>query len=271
MISRTLKRGDTGDDVVELQNILRAQGLEHVPATGEMDDETIALVELFQAQHIDQNGDQLATDGQVGRFTRWALYNPSGHSQKNGLQGPRDRELTPARFELLRLLRIEHAKPVFEKPDGSNRSEDIDRYWGDTGLRGLAWCCAFTSTMLGRAATAVQMPPEKFKVGGRHHVGVQRMYADALSRGLLVVEPKPGDVFVQLLGGGLGHTGFVVGVSRDSQIIYTCEGNAGNRVKMGRRNRGTIHYYIDAIRDGQGTDFTRLENLSASTGGESTR
>ena len=54
--------------------------------------------------------------------------------------------------------------------------------------------------------------------------------------------PVPGDIFVMLYrdeNGKLtfrGHVGFVLRVSEDGKTINTIEGNAGNRVKVGKRN-----------------------------------
>ena len=68
---------------------------------------------------------------------------------------------------------------------------------------------------------------------------------------------RRGDVFVQIKSNGQGHTGFVVGLSEDDDTVYTCEGNCGNRLKLGRRRRREIHHYIDCLQDGQSMDFSR--------------
>ena len=57
--------------------------------------------------------------------------------------------------------------------------------------------------------------------------------------------------------GGKGHTGFVVGVSKDGKSIYTGEGNCGNRLKIGKRQLNTINHFIDCFQDGQKPDFER--------------
>jgi hypothetical protein len=87
------------------------------------------------------------------------------------------------------------------------------------------------------------------------------MWVRAAELGMAEDQPKPGDVFIQIKTGGTGHTGFVVGLSEDGNVVYTCEGNCGNRVKYGQRPRSTIHHFIDCIRDGQGLDFPRGSNL----------
>ena len=72
-------------------------------------------------------------------------------------------------------------------------------------------------------------------------------------------DAKPGDVYIQIKSQGKGHTGFVVGVSEDDQSIYTGEGNCGNRLKIGKRDKDSIDHYIDCIQDGQTMDFSRKD------------
>ncbi len=153
------------------------------------------------------------------------------------------------------MLDAEHEKPVFETPDGSNRSKDIDAYFGETGVRGKPWSCAFVSWAL--AQTLGKAP-----INGTYYLGVQLMWAAAKELGLEETQPKPGDVFVQLKSAGTGQAGFVVGLSADGNTVYTCEGNCGNRVKYGQRPRASIHHFIDALRDGQGQDFARGANVT---------
>jgi hypothetical protein len=250
----TLRHGAKGALVLELQTMLAKQAYEGVPLSGSFDEATRAAVELFQLQHVDEKGLALKSDGEVGPKTWWALLNPSGDAQRSFLPAPSTQGLTPTRKSLLAALDAEHRKPVFETPDGSNRSRDIDAYFGETGIRGKPWCCAFVSWAL---AQTLGKPPIK----STHYVGVQLMWVAAKELGWEEQQPKPGDVFVQLKSAGTGHTGFVVGVSADGETIYTCEGNCGNRVKYGQRPRASIHHFIDVLRDGQEQTFARGTNL----------
>lgn len=250
----TLRALPPDPHVVELQHLLVQQGYGNgLRLDGLFDSATREAVEVFQLQHLDQQGRQLASDGIVGKKTWWALLNPSGEAQRSLIDDSPTTGLTAARQSLLELIYNEHAKPVVEVPDGSNRSPDIDKYWGRTGLIGLPWCAAFVSWAL--FTTLGRYPIKK------HHVGVQVMWAQAKKLGMETEAPKPGDIFIQIKASGKGHTGFVVGVSEDEQTIYTCEGNAGNRVKLGQRSRSAIHHFIDAIADDQTTVFKRGENV----------
>lgn len=263
---KTLKKLEADKDVVRLQHLLSAQGyfVERMPEHGVFETVTHENVVLFQTQHIDKDGNQLEADGVVGNKTWWALSNPSGDSQRNHIQPYIPDGLTARRQELLELLYTEYSKPVFEVPDGSNRSRDIDGYWGDLGIKGYPWCCAFVSWALYELLN-------DYPIGGKHHVGVQKMWNEARQLGLSTRVPKPGDIFIQIKSGGKGHTGFVAGVSTDGASIYTVEGNCGNRLKAGMRRVETINHYVDCLDDDQEDTFSRRDFNLEEVGGMGTR
>jgi len=248
---KELRRLTPDPDVVTLQHLLSSHGYfaDRMPAHGIFEDVTHENVVLFQLQHVDQEGMSLEPDGVVGDKTWWALQNPSGDAQRNHFRPLIPDGLTARRRRLLELVFQEHAKPVFEVPDGSNRSPDIDQYWGHTGVIGQPWCCAFVSWALNEILGA-------YPIGGKHHLGVQAMWRAAARENQSAEDPKPGDVFIQIKSGGKGHTGFVVGVTQDKAFIYTGEGNCGNRLKIGRRATASIDHYIDCLKDGQSMDFS---------------
>ncbi len=250
----TLKELIRDPDVLHLQRLLLSNGYVDggLSVTGFFDEVTARNVTIFQLQHLDERGEQLEATGVVDAKTWWALEHPSGEAQHSALTVQTSEGLTEGRRRLVEMLVEEHAKPVFESPDGSNRSEDIDRYWGETGLTGLPWCCAFVSWAL----------RENFgesPIGGNHHLSVQAMWRESRRLGFEVPDPKPGDLFVQIRAGGKGHTGFVVGVSYEDDLIYTCEGNCGNRLKLGRRRREQVDHFIDYLQDGQSLNFDRFD------------
>lgn len=233
-------------------------------ADGIFNSVTKQAVELFQLQHVDEHGRPLRADGIVGNKTWWALMNPSGDAQRSHVPQPSTAGLTTTRTELIELLLSEYRKPVVEDPTRPNRSPDIDRYWEDPSQCGLPWCCAFVSwalyTVLGR------------HVLEKHHVAVQAMWQTARRLELDTKRSKPGDVFIQLKPGGRGHTGFVVGISADGKTTFTCEGNSGNRLKLGQRPTASIDGFIDCLQDGQSLDFPRRTDLKFhDTSSDSTR
>jgi hypothetical protein len=253
-MAKTLRRLEADKYVVKLQKLLSSNGYftDRLPPNGIFEDVTHDNVVLFQLQHIDKYGAPLEPDGIVGDKTWWALKHPSGNAQRNHFQAIIPYGLTIKRSHLLELIFEEHGKPVFEVPDGSNRSQHIDSYWGPTGVIGLPWCCAFVSWALFELLGS-------YPVNGKHHLGVQDMWREARQLGLETSEPKPGDIFIQIKESGKGHTGFVVSVSPDGNHIYTCEGNCGNRLKIGKRSRSSIHHYIDFLNDGQSEEFNRID------------
>jgi hypothetical protein len=252
-MTRVLKPLEQDSDVVRLQGLLAANGYfkQSVPARGLFDQVTFQAVELFQTQHVNEAGLALDIDGVVGSDTWWALENASGDKQRNHFEPVIPKGVSDPRIRLLELVLAEHRKPVLENPDGSNRSPEIDSYWGDTGLKGYAWCCAFVSWALSESLG--HYPIEK------HHVGVQNMSRAAKRLMLDSKVPKPGDIFMQIFSGGKGHTGFVLGVSPDEKFIYTVEGNCSNRIKVGKRKQSTIAHYIDVFRDSDTLNFEKKD------------
>jgi hypothetical protein len=253
-MQNTLRQLNADLEVIKLQHLLSSQGYfkETTPSHGIFENVTHDNVVLFQLQHIDIHGVPLEADGIVGPSTWWALNNPSGEGQRNHFKPIIPGGLTESRERLVELIFEEHDESVLEVPDGSNRSNNIDLYWGDTGVLGLPWCCAFVSWALFETLG-------HYPIGGKHHLGVQKMWREASRLGFKSDSPKPGDIFIQIKANGKGHTGFVVGISKDGSRIYTCEGNCGNRLKIGKRNMSSINHYIDCMDDNQGNEFERLD------------
>lgn len=242
-----------------LQQVGYGAGLQ---ATGYYDAPTAAAVYLFQLQHVGPDARELVADRVVGPATQWALDHPSGGAQRSGYALAVATAVLPSRLLLLEALVEEYRRNVFEDPDGSNRSPHIDGYWGSTGLIGLPWCCTFVSTMLHRALG-------RYPIGGVHHTSVQTMYRQAVQLGLITTRPKPGDIFCQLHEDGTGHTGFGTAFSlplTGAAMAATIEGNCGNRLKHGRRDRLTIEAWIDVFQDDQEEVFQdiALVNLGPS-------
>ncbi|WP_199611535.1 NlpC/P60 family protein [Flocculibacter collagenilyticus] len=263
---RTIKQLPINPTVVLLQQLLRSHGYlrDRLPAEGLFDQVTHDETVVFQTQHIDSEGLALHADGVVGRKTWWALHHGSGEKQRNNFIVEIPSDISALRAELLNLALKQYYKPVFESPDGSNRSAEIDEYWGKTGLIGLPWCCAFVSWVLFHVFS-------DYPIAKQHHVGVQKMHLAAVKENLTCNNPKPGDIFVQLFSGGKGHTGFVLGRSARNDSIYTIEGNCGNRLKVGLRKLVDIFTYIDCFNDSQSINYAPITLNIGSLSGQTTR
>ena len=185
-MSKILRQLLPDPEVAHLQNLLSSQGYfkDRIPPDGIFENVTHENVVMFQLQHVDEKGIPLEADGVVGKKTWWALENPSGEAQRNHFQPVIPDGLTIKRRQLLELIYEEHSKPVFEVPDGSNRSYDIDSYWGQTNVIGLPWCCAFVSWALNEILGV-------FPIEGKHHLGVQKMWRAARRIDFGTPDPKP--------------------------------------------------------------------------------
>ncbi|HEX7732526.1 MAG TPA: peptidoglycan-binding domain-containing protein, partial [Rhodanobacter sp.] len=71
----TLRKGDQGPQVTQLQQLLVQRGYA-APASGSFDTRTRQAVRAFQAQNLDQHGQPLVVDGVAGPLTWWSLKNP---------------------------------------------------------------------------------------------------------------------------------------------------------------------------------------------------
>lgn len=139
--------------------------------------------------------------------------------------------LGPKRTRIVEVALEELDRGVVEQPRGSNRGPLVDRYlpsWAQT-TPGPAWCAFFVSWIMRQALGAIPT--------GRVRGGVHALRKDAQERGLWrpvgEYAPAPGDLFVQDMGRGTGHTGIVIGYS--AELIETVEGNSGDRVRAGLR------------------------------------
>lgn len=179
-------------------------------------------VRLFQARHVDAQGQPLKTDGEIGAITWAALF---GTEEVPGADAADDAYLD----RVLQVAAAEEAKAVREVPKNSNRGPEVDAYLERAGVpTGLAWCCAFTYWCFDEAAQASGRSNPMFKTAGClmhwnkcESAGARRITSrDAAADPALL---RPGMVFVMDFGGGLGHTGFVERVGGGH--IVTIEGN----------------------------------------------
>lgn len=257
MPNPVLKVGDVnGDAVRKLQQLLRENGhwaslivVERYTA------ELAAAVSYFQQTHQGPDKKPLKVDGVVGDGTWWALEHASGDDQRSFIAGKIPNGLSDKRKRVLEVALSQH--DVREQPNGSNRGPGVDKYLPDFMLKdtpGPAWCCFFFSWVSKEAAG------DRYPMGQRYGSCVQ--VANAAKKlkmwfpndGKYV--PRPGDAFVMLYQGeraGHGHIGYVLRVDPPTGRFNTCEGNCGNRVKVGLRDydadpriAGFINFYGDS-------------------------
>ncbi len=179
-------------------------------------------VQLFQARNVDDEGQPLKTDGEVGALT-WAVL--FGAARVPQADVPKDAFLAA----VVAKAGSQADAGVREQPRNSNRGPEVDVYLRRSGVPlGLAWCCAFTYWCFDEAAKAAGRANPMFRTAGcmAHWNNAQRQGARRIPAAQAVADPalvKPGMVFIMDFGGGLGHTGFVERI--DGGYIHTIEGN----------------------------------------------
>ncbi|NBD19083.1 CHAP domain-containing protein [Aquabacterium fontiphilum] len=206
-------------------------------------------VMLFQARHLDDQGQPLRTDGEVGALTWAALFGTERVPQVDNAAAP---------FLAAVLDKAASQIGVLEVPRNSNRGPEVEAYLRRAGVSpGLAWCCAFTYWCFDEAAHEAGRGNPMFRTAGclAHWNNAQRQGAQRLAARDAVANPsliRPGMVFIMDFGGGMGHTGFVERV--EGGYLHTIEGNTdasltreGGGVyrlkrKVGSINKGYIDY-----------------------------
>jgi hypothetical protein len=238
-LKRVLKYKCYGDDVKELQRILRAQGYFKGAIAGNFLSLTKGAVLDFQLQHLGPNGKPLVADGEIwpGHETEWALNNPSGPPQKSNIGKNEKSKDVPAgvvgnRRKLIEAALKDYHKGVKEIPDGSNSGDGVEKYIKDVGPN--PWCAFAVSEFVKDATGAYPM-------GSRHGHCVTMMKVAKkknLWKNKTNYAPAPGDIFLMVTNASKsqGHTGIVYRVSSDGKTFNTIEGNCGNRLKMGIRS-----------------------------------
>lgn len=228
---RTLRRGDSGPEVVRLQELLRARGYP-VTVDGEFGDQTRRAVRAFQSQNLDPLGQPLVVDGVVGPLTWWSLTNPKPFIQP---PVPVDYRVLPPpeaggsrRGRAALAAAIEELKAGAGEIGGDNRGPFVRKYLNGMAPEGSSWCAAFVSWCYSQHPEGLPFP---YSVGARALLAEfkRRGWAHAPGSGY---QPRPGDVVVwwrEKLAGWKGHAGLVHQV-RDG-ILYTIEGNRSPKVQ----------------------------------------
>lgn len=101
-----------------------------------------------------------------------------------------------------------------------NRGPHVRAYLGSVGLNeGYPWCAAFVYFCFSTVAYTLKKINPLIKTGGvLNHWN--------LTKGIKVMMPRAGDIFIMDHGAGLGHTGFVNTVDVAKKTFTTCEGNS---------------------------------------------
>ena len=238
---RVLRVGDADAAVLAVQRRLNRVGCGPIDEDGVFGPQTAAAVQLFQARFPDADGQPLKVDGMVGAVTWGALFGAAAAGGAVKPSGP-----LPGEAMKVAVAQI----GVMEKPLGSNRGPEVDRYLKAAGVdptRGsFPWCAAFVYFCFAESAKALGRKNPVVRTAGvldhwqrAGERGIARISAAQAHMHEALV--RPGHIFVIDTGdpGGAGHTGLVESVAAGK--LVTIEGNTndgGSREGIGvfRRN-----------------------------------
>ncbi len=245
--NRIIKEGESNTGIVKaIQKKLIEINIGDLKGTGVFGTKTKNAVKLFQATHMDQFGNPLEVDGNVGSLTWASLF---------GVETIVVTDIAPNALLTETLKMAVTQLGVMEDPPGSNKGPIVNQYLASVALPpGLFWCAAFVYWCFDKAAVKLGKNNPVFKTG---HVmthwnktaGKKILTADAIDKPSLI---KPGHIFMLNTGGSSGHTGIIEKV--DGGFIHTIEGNSNNsgsrngigvfrlQRKISKINRGFIEY-----------------------------
>jgi len=252
--NRVIKKDEKDKVVVRsVQQQLNKLGCGPIDDDGKFGSGTENAVKLFQSRFTDSDGLPLKIDGQVGPITWRALFGESSVPAVSDVEDPL----------LAKALEVADSQiGVMEKPPGSNRGPEVDKYLRLVGLDPAAgsfpWCAAFVYFCFDQASQELDETNPVVKTAsvldhwnkaGRQ--GITRiLQSEAVSNPALVT---PGQIFILSTGGGSGHTGLIESVNGGK--LVTIEGNTnvgGSREgigvfrremrKIGDINKGFIDY-----------------------------
>lgn len=227
----TIKKGDKGQKVRELQKLLAERGY-RTDIDGDFGPQTYRAVRAFQSQNLDQHGQPLVVDGKVGPLTWWSLTHPKPVILTPSAVDYATMPLAEAGGSMLGRSALAKAigeiKAGAAESGGNNRGPWVRKYLNELAPEGSNWCAAFVSWCYAQNAAGM---PFTYTVGARAMLGEfkRKGWSHPPKNGY---EPKPGDIVVwwrERLAGWRGHVGLVHQV-RDG-MLYTIEGNKSSKVQ----------------------------------------
>ena len=226
----SLKKGSQGPDVTELQKLLLQRGY-LVTVDGAFDTQTYRAVRAFPSQNLDQHGQPLVVDGQVGPLTWWSLTHLKPDIETPAAIDFRELPEEAGGSQLGRSalnVAIGELASGAGAVGGDNRGPFVRKYLNGMADEGSSWCAGFVSFCFSQNTAGIPFP---YTVGARDLLKKfrDRGWAHQPQPGY---EPKPGDIVVwwrEKLAGWRGHVG-LVHQGKDG-MVYTIEGNKSPRVQ----------------------------------------
>ncbi len=231
-----LKKGDKGQEVRELQQLLVERGYP-VDIDGDFGPRTYRAVRAFQSQNLDQHGQPLVVDGKVGPLTWWSLANPKPvvvtPSAVDYAMMPSPEAGGSVLGRAALAAAIGELKAGAGEVGGNNRGPWVKKYLAPAGLpEGNSWCASFASWCYLQASG-----DDKDSMPFTYSPGARALLREFKDKGM-GYEPKsgyrplPGDIVVwwrEKLEGWMGHVGLVHQLNNG--MLYTIEGNKSPQVQ----------------------------------------
>lgn len=235
-MDNVLKKGAQGDEVLEIQKLLSERGYS-VKIDGIFGAKTCQAIKAFQSQNLDQHGQPLKIDGDVGPLTWWSLTHPKPvidiPTAVNYQQMPPE-EAGGSRSGRAALMQaINELKAGACEVGGNNSGPWVCKYLAPAGLSaGNPWCASFVSwCFLQTCNGEKEKMPFSYSPSARDLLrkfqnkdwayGPQSSYL-----------PEPGDMVFWWrvkMNGWQGHVGLVHQLK--DGMLYTIEGNKSSRVQ----------------------------------------
>ena len=235
-MAQVLTRGSKGSEVKELQRLLTERGYS-VEKDGDFGNQTYRAVRAFQSQNLDQHGQPLRIDGEVGPLTWWSLTHPKPIIQPVSAVDYSTMPQARAGGSVLGRAALKTALGEMiagaREIGGDNRGKWVRKYLEPAGLgEGESWCASFVSwCFLASCGMDESRMPFPYCPGARELLRQfkKRDMARPPDSGY---EPQPGDIVVwwrERLDGWKGHAGLVHQLK--DGMLYTIEGNKSPRVQ----------------------------------------
>lgn len=226
-----LKKGSQVADVLKLQELLAERGY-LIEATGIFDQKTVDAVKAFQSQNLDQHGQPLVVDGQVGPLTWWSLTHPKPEIKlplpvNFTIMPPVDAGGSPRGRAGLEVA-IRELNAGAGEIGGNNLGPYVLKYLHELATEGSHWCAGFVSWCFSQIPGGI---PFDYCVGARD------ILAQFKAKGWSIppqigYEPLPGDLVIWWQVSAQhwkGHIGIVYQLLNG--MLYTIEGNKSPKVQ----------------------------------------
>ncbi len=235
-MTKVLKKGARDPEVREIQRLLVERGYS-LEIDGKFEIETYRAVRAFQSQNLDQHGQPLVVDGEVGPLTWWSLTHP-----KPLIEIPSAvdfRQMAPLEMGGSALGRAALETAIGElkagacEVGGNNCGPWVKKYLEPAKLdEGNSWCASFVSWCFLQACGG-----DKSKMPFVYNPSARNLLQQFKNKEMAHepksdYQPQPGDIVVwwrEKLSGWLGHVGLVHQLK--DGMLYTIEGNRSPSVQ----------------------------------------